>query len=193
MKSLVPDVQIPEIAIHEEIIRRASQYGNRLALVCGETGRSYTYNQMAQYVKAVSSGLVKAGVTTNTKVAIISSNIPEYALFFFGIIGAGGTATTINPSYTASEIAQQLKTADASMIITISGFENQINDAIQKIGPSKIRAKFIFGKEVPGYIPFSNLMGDDGMAYPPVTYNLRDHVAVIPFSSGTTGLQKESC
>ena len=48
----------------------------------------------------------------------------------------------------------------------------------------------MFGKKVPGYIPFRNLMEDDGKAYPRASYDVRDHVACIPFSSGTTGLPK---
>ena len=35
---------------------------------------------------------------------------------------AGGTITTINPTYTAPEVAHQLKDAGASLLITISAF-----------------------------------------------------------------------
>jgi len=43
---------------------------------------------------------------------------------------------------------------------------------------------------VPGTIPFSTLLSDDGSRYPNVKIDARKDVAVIMFSSGTTGLPK---
>lgn len=37
---------------------------------------------------------------------------------------------------------------------------------------------------------FQKLMSDDGSSYPNVKINVREDVAVIPYSSGTTGLPK---
>jgi long-subunit acyl-CoA synthetase (AMP-forming) len=37
---------------------------------------------------------------------------------------------------------------------------------------------------------FQTLMSDDGSSYPNVKINVHDDVAVIPYSSGTTGLPK---
>jgi 4-coumarate--CoA ligase len=46
--------------------------------------------------------------------------------------------------------------------------------------------------DVPGCVPMSVLMSDDGSAYPknPPSFDPRTHVALLPFSSGTTGLPK---
>jgi len=43
---------------------------------------------------------------------------------------------------------------------------------------------------VRGAIKYSTLLADDGSWYPTVEIDARRDVAVIPFSSGTTGLPK---
>ena len=40
--------------------------------------------------------------------AIYSPNVPEYAVAFHAVSLLGGINTTINPLYTATELAQQL-------------------------------------------------------------------------------------
>jgi long-subunit acyl-CoA synthetase (AMP-forming) len=41
-----------------------------------------------------------------------------------------------------------------------------------------------------GHIKFSDLLKDDGSAFPQYEYNVKDDVAFILFSSGTSGLPK---
>lgn len=40
---------------------------------------------------------------------VIVPNCPEYAVVFFAIIASGCTVSTLNPSFTVSELAYQLK------------------------------------------------------------------------------------
>lgn len=68
--------------------------------ICGESGRRYTYQQVAFLSRCVASGLAKHGVKKGKVVAILLPNMPEYAFCFFGILAAGGIVTTINPAYT---------------------------------------------------------------------------------------------
>jgi len=42
----------------------------------------------------------------------------------------------------------------------------------------------------PGAILFSTLLADDGTCYPEVSIDVHKDVAIVPFSSGTTGLPK---
>lgn len=49
---------------------------------------------------------------------------------------------------------------------------------------------FIFGEE-DGCVPFSDLVSDDGSYFPAdVDIDPKNHVALLPYSSGTTGLPK---
>ena len=51
--------------------------------------------------------------------------------------------------------------------------------------------KVVVSGQYPGCIPISDLLADDGTLYPENTVtDVREHVATIPYSSGTTGLPK---
>ena len=45
-KSLLPEVEIPNISITDFILREADRVPDREALIDGPTGRSYTYGQL---------------------------------------------------------------------------------------------------------------------------------------------------
>ena len=50
---------------------------------------------------------------------------------------------------------------------------------------------YISTESYPGCIPLAQLISDDGSQYPEfLDIDVKDHVAIIPYSSGTTGLPK---
>ena len=61
----------------------------------------------------------------------MAPNVPEYAIVFHGVAVAGGTVTTINPTYGADEVRFQLQDAGASMLITIGMFAETAKAAIE--------------------------------------------------------------
>ena len=94
--------------------------------------------------------------------------------------------TTMNPLYTAEEIAHQLQDAGASFIITIPLFADKVKQAS---GPG-IRKIFVVG-EAEACEPLSALLADDGEDFPEnVEINPKDDIACLPYSSGTTGAAK---
>ena len=64
------------------------------------------------------AGLAARGFGKGDVFAILSPNALEYALAFHGATHAGGVVTTINPLYTADEVAHQLADAGAKFLLT---------------------------------------------------------------------------
>ena len=54
--------------------------------------------------------------------AIYSPNLPEYAIVFLAVAMAGGVNTTVNPLYTADELAKQLQDSGARFLVTVPPF-----------------------------------------------------------------------
>ena len=71
-----------------------------LLQVCGETGASYTYRQVADLSFCVASGLAKLGVKKGDVLGIFCPNLPEFALFTLGALRVGACVMTVNPAYT---------------------------------------------------------------------------------------------
>ncbi len=184
-KSPYPDVDIPDISLTEFVLSRTRQFGDKPALIDGPSGRTITYAQLGGAVRLVASSLAKRGFGKGDVLAIYSPNIPEYAVAFHAVSLLGATVTTVNPLYTAQELAHQLKDAGARYLLTISLFlENAKTAAAQ----SNIEEIFTFDP-VDGATPFATLLQSDG-ALPEISINPAEDIVVMPYSSGTTGYPK---
>jgi acyl-CoA synthetase (AMP-forming)/AMP-acid ligase II len=184
-KSPFPEIDIPEIPLTDFVLQRAAEYGDRVALIDGPTGRSYTFNEVAANIRRVAAGLAARGFGKGDVFAILSPNLPEYPLMFHGVASAGGVNTTLNPLYTAEEIAHQLNDSGAKYLITVPPLLEKAREAAAH---AKIEEIFVFG-EAEGATPFADLL-KHGDTPPQVSINPREDLVVLPYSSGTTGLAK---
>ena len=175
----IPDVSLPELMTHS-----ASALGAKSALVDGPSGRTITYEQFVGGMRAVASGLQVRGFAKGDVMAVFLPNLPEYALVFHGVALAGGINTTINPLYTAEELAFQLNDSKARFLVTIPQFLDRALEAKEKSGVEEV---FVLG-EAPGATPFTELMGAG--APEEVAIDPNEDLVVLPYSSGTTGLPK---
>jgi acyl-CoA synthetase (AMP-forming)/AMP-acid ligase II len=185
IRSPYPDVAIPEVALPDYVLERAGEHPDKPALIDGPSGRTLTYGQVAAGVRRVAAGLAARGFGKGDVFAIYCPNLPEYALAFFGVAAAGGTATTINPLYTVEELAYQLNDARARFLLTIPMFLDRAREAVARSGVEEI---FVLG-EAEGATPFAALM-QAGDQPPEVTIDTAEDLVVLPYSSGTTGLPK---
>ena len=104
-KSPHPDVFIPDVALTPFVLGKADRLGDKVAIVEAGSGRSYSYRQIADGVDRLAAGLHARGFRKGDVLAIMSPNLPEYPIAFHGVATAGGVNTTLNPTYTADEIA----------------------------------------------------------------------------------------
>jgi acyl-CoA synthetase (AMP-forming)/AMP-acid ligase II len=184
-KSPYPDATIPEVPLTPFTLQKAATLGDKPALIDGPTGRTITYQQLAGATRLIGASLIQRGFNKGDVFAIYSPNLPEYALAFHAVSLVGGVNTTINPLYTADELAQQLKDSKAKFLLTIPQF---VDKAFQAAEQSGIQEVFVFG-EAEGATPFASLLQSDGKI-PDIPINPREDLVALPYSSGTTGLPK---
>jgi acyl-CoA synthetase (AMP-forming)/AMP-acid ligase II len=183
-RSPLPDVAIPEIAITDFVMKEAARIPDRAALIDGPTGRTYTYGQLSGAIRAFAGGLRARGLGLGDTIALMSPNIPEFAIVFHGAAVAGVAVSTINPTYTAEEVRFQLRDSGARLLITIAMFAETASAAAQD---SSVEDVLIIGDPPEGMTPFTSLMGApiDQVAVDP-----QEAIVVLPYSSGTTGFPK---
>jgi len=179
------DVEIPEQSLSSFVLEGAARRGDKPALIDGPTGRTITYAQLAGGVQRVAAGLAERGFSKGDVFAILSPNVPEYALAFHGIAAAGGTATTINPLYTTEEVTFQLKDSKARYLLTIPQFLERALEAAKQSGVEEV---FVLG-EAEGATPFAALLASEA-APEKIDIDPMNDLVVLPYSSGTTGLPK---
>ncbi len=180
--SPLPDVDIPDQSITECVFASAADHADEVAITDGASS-SYTFSELHGAVRSLGGGLSSRGAGPGTTVAILAPNVCEYAIVFHGVALAGGTVTTINPTYGPEEVRHQLTDAGASWLVTIPMFLETARVASEGTGVEQI---VVMG-EAEGAIPLTSLFGPP-IDQVPVDY--AEHVVVLPYSSGTTGLPK---
>jgi len=188
VRSTYPDVEIPEVSIHEFLFGDLDDTRlDAVALVDGMSGATTTYRQLLGQIDLFAGALAARGVGIGTKVGVLCPNIPAFATVFHGILRAGATATTINSLYTAEEIANQLTDADATWLVTVSPLLPGAQAAAEKVGIDAEHVIVLDGAE--GHPSLPQLLGE-GHSAPEISFDPAEHVAVLPYSSGTTGRPK---
>ena len=76
------------------------------------------------------------GAQKGDVVAMFLPNCMEYPVIFGAATNAGLAVTTMNPIYTSTEIARQLKMSKASFAFTNKDLVSVIKDAISKLDQS---------------------------------------------------------
>jgi acyl-coenzyme A synthetase/AMP-(fatty) acid ligase len=122
INSPFPDVEIPDVPVHDFIFGDLGDRAGRVAMIEGASGTSLTFGEMAGQVDSVAAALAERGILKGDVVGLFAPNSPAYAVVFHGILRAGATATTVNSLYTPDEIAHQLRDAGAKLLVTISPF-----------------------------------------------------------------------
>jgi len=184
-RSVLPTIAIPDVSVTDYVLRHAERLGDKPAIIDGPTGRTLSYRQLRDAIRRAAAGLHRAGFRKGDVLAIYAPNCPEYAVLFNAVASLGGVNTTVNPLYTADELAVQVKDAGARFLVTIPLFLERAREAAARTGIEEV---FVLGS-AEGARSFAELM--QGPADPPpVHIDPRRDLCVLPYSSGTTGLPK---
>ena len=176
-----PPIDLTAESITERVLRGLGGDRDRVVLIDGPSGREMTSGALEAGIRQLAGGLRARGLGKGDVVAILAPNCPDYAVVFHGVAFAGATVTTINPTYTAPEVAHQLADSGAKLLVTIPAFLETARTA----GPGM---EIVVIGEAEGAAPLASLMGEPLAAQVPVDAAV--DVVALPYSSGTTGLPK---
>ena len=185
MISTSPPVTIPSIPITDYVLRHAARLGDKPALIDGPTGRTLSYRQLAEGVRRTAAGLAQRGFGKGQVFAIYCPNLPEYAVVFLGVAMAGGINTTVNPLYTADELATQLNDSGARFLVTVPAF---LEKATAAAPIRMVVVVLVFGAG-DGALSYPDGLGA-GAAPRAVPIDPAADLVALPYSSGTTGRPK---
>ncbi|MGE0158924.1 MAG: AMP-binding protein [Gemmatimonadales bacterium] len=185
-RSPYPDVVVPDVTITEHVFGRAAERGARTALVDGVSGTTASFGELRERVLRAAGGLARRGLAKGDVLAIHSPNTAGYPVAFHAAAHAGGVVTTVNPTYTADELATQLHDCRARFLLTVGPLLDTARHAAERAGG--IDEIFTFDG-APGSTPFGELLEAPALERGPRMDPATDVVA-LPYSSGTTGISK---
>jgi acyl-CoA synthetase (AMP-forming)/AMP-acid ligase II len=185
LRSVHPDITIPDGPLTPYVLQRAEELRDKPALVDGPSGRTLSYAQLAGGVRRAAAGLAERGLRKGDVFALFCPNVPEFAVAFHAVALVGAINTTINSLFTADEIAYQLKDSGAKYLLTVPPFMDRAADAAGRVGVEEV---FVLG-ESEGATPFASLLQAEESPRE-VDIDPAEDLVVLPYSSGTTGFPK---
>ena len=164
----------------------AARWPDETAIVDGE--RRFTFAELEAYSGRFASALAAMGFGKGDIVGILSPNCAEFEIAFFGILKAGATVTTINSGYREREIAYQLQASGAQALIVHHTLADAADLALSST--EEVRDRILITDGADATSSFWTLIEAQDGPPPEPALDPYEDLAALPFSSGTTGLQK---
>ena len=188
-RSTYPDLTVPDTSIYDYLFGdspRPSSTGWRSSTA--RAARDTSYRQLVGQIGLLAGALAAARRRRRRRGrGLLCPNVPAFATVFHGILRAGATATTINSLYTPDEIANQLTDAGATWLFTVSPLAARREGRGRRLGIADDQLVVLDGAE--GHPSLRDLLGE-GHPAPEVSFDPATQLAVLPYSSGTTGRPK---
>ncbi len=176
----------PEISLPEILVGSAKRFQNKIAAV--HESRIVTFGELNVRCNEIALRLVASGVQPGQRVALMGQNSIGYIAAFFGILKAGGVVVPFSPAYSAREIGAQLRDCEPSAaVVDADLMESFVLGGGDSIPEEK---RICMGKYSGITGPFLRdftALAEQALPLPSVA---PDNLAVIAYSSGTTGVPK---
>lgn len=158
----------------------AQRFGEKPAFIEPD-GREFSFQQMWGAARRVARFLQDAGIGKGQVVAFFSPNCAEYVPAVHGSFLTGATVTTLNHLYREREVAHQLQDTEAVAVFT----QRHLLPVVEAAKPEVPSLAHVWVLEDIWEIAQS-VAGEPA----PVDIDPDNDIALLPYSSGTTGLPK---
>jgi len=174
-------------SVSEQVLASLTQDPDSVAVIDGVSGQATTRAQLAEQIQRA-AGWMKQNINTGDVVGIQLPNIAQYLVPALGCVHAGGVASLLNPIYTQRELEHCLDIINPKVMIT-----SPVSlETFQATSSISVQDTVLVGADLPGFTPIKNLLTAERLesGVEPDTF---DATAIMPLSSGTTGLPKVIC
>src|ERR1700753_2546652 len=164
------------------------------------TSNSLSPAQMLSWIKRFAVGLDNIGIAQQQAVMVFTPNHLFVPMVYLAAAGSKRYFTGANPSYTANEVAYQMKNVDAAVVLVHPSLLDTGIAAAKQANISLDRLYIFSDKQYPttrGVRDWRSIVPPESDAenwqWDPLGDSALQTIAAINFSSGTTGFPKGVC
>jgi len=167
--------------------RSAERFPDKPALIRDDV--RLTYAELDAAANRFANALVATRVPRGAKVAILSRNLPEYGIVFFGAARSGLVLVNVSILYAPEELEYVLDKSDTEILVYDAMVAEKVAAVQAKC--SRIRHFIAIGpvEGVASAIRFEDFVSDHSAAAPNVAIDERDPFCMT-YTGGTTGRPK---
>ncbi|MEV5840175.1 long-chain fatty acid--CoA ligase [Nocardia sp. NPDC052112] len=176
----------------EALLATAAVRGDKPALAAEDGTLAYTWREYGEHARRAAAGLVGLGIRRGDTVGLLLSNRPEFHLADAGALLIGATPFSMYNTYPPEQLAHLLTDTGARVVITEPALLPGVL-AARDFESTAVDTIVVIGEPVEGTTPWSTVIETDS-----TTIDLDalieavapDDIAVISYTSGTTGAPK---
>jgi fatty-acyl-CoA synthase len=166
--------------------RAVARFGDREALVECETGKRWTYRELAAEVDALAAGLLASGVEVGDRVGIWAPNRAEWVFTQYATAKIGAIMVNVNPAYRVHELEYVLNQSGVHTLIAARDFKtSDYAGMIEQVRPKCAGLKRVV---LLGSPEWDALLATT--ARPDLPELSADDPINVQYTSGTTGFPK---
>ncbi|MEW6553424.1 MAG: AMP-binding protein [Actinomycetota bacterium] len=193
----------PDIPVFQILRSSAAKWPERNAMIFG--GMEITFRELDLLSDRFAAALADQGVSKGDRVGVHLPNCPQFAIAYFGLLKAGAVFVPLSPHLSERELAFQLGDAGVETYLGLDIISRKplrvmpetpvkrviltsLSDCYPRVtAPVKaLRKKPLDVKA----IDFSDLLERYPEEAPPLDFDVREDLAHITYTGGTTGAPK---
>jgi len=194
-------LSVPRTSLYFNLEVSARRYPDKVALHYYGTG--ITYAELLRSAEALAGYLQqRCGVQRGDRVLLYAQNCPQFVIGYYGILRADAVVVPVNPMNKRDELAYYISDSDARVIVSTQDLVGEIEPHLGKglahcvLGTYSDYLREATDLSVPDFVRAPRIAAanwDQALAAglaPAPYFAGPDDLAVLPYTSGTTGHPK---